>query len=164
MRLERDADHRLHAAHGMAIEYRDGFGIYAWHGVRVPTQYYLRDHTAREILAEPNAEVRRALIERYDEIHATEELKKGKWLLDVGAKVIDTAIQPMRDGKDGINELLAIELPEDPEERMVALRVIDPSTGRQYIIRVPPDQKTVRGALAWTFRLTEQEYVLAQES
>jgi hypothetical protein len=34
--LHRDANHRLHCADGPALCYPDGWGIWAWHGVRVP--------------------------------------------------------------------------------------------------------------------------------
>jgi len=67
-------------------------------------------------------------------------------------------------GKPMFNELLAIELPEDPEQRIVALRVVCPSTAHEYIIRVPPSMKTVPQALAWTFDVKPGEYVLAQET
>jgi len=158
--IHRDERNRLHHQTQMAISYPDGWGVYLWHGVRIPAQYYERQPNAKEILAEQNIEVRRSLIERYDELTS-----KGQFLVDVGARVIDSAIQPMRAGEnEAINELLSIELPEDPERRLVALRVIDPSTGRNYIVRVPPDQTTVRSALAWTFGMEEHEYVLEQES
>jgi len=35
------------------------------------------------------------------------------------------------------------------EEPIVCLSVIDPSTGRSYVIRVPPDTTTCRQAAAW---------------
>lgn len=174
-----DDKNRPHNATGPFCQWRDGSALFCWHGVRIPAKYYIRPHTAQEILAEPNAEVRRALIERYDELHATEDLKNGKWLLDVGAKVIDSCIQPMAQGEpDAVNELLEVELPDDPEGRMLAIRMIDPSTSRQYIIRVHPEcrpllkkqelgkpQKlTVLNALASTHGLRGEEYVLLQES
>ena len=151
---------RLHSPRGMACAYSDGWGVYSWHGVIVPERYCQSVVPAREILVEKNVEVRRALIERYDEL-----TEKGRFMLDCGAKIIDSAVQPMRSGQaDAVNELLAIELPDDPETRMVALRVIDPSTDRSYIIRVPPDQRTVQGALAWSFNVAPEQYQLAQES
>ena len=63
-----------------------------------------------------------------------------------------------------INELLSIDLPGDAERHMVCLKVIDPSTGRTYIIRVPPAVRSVREALAWSFNLDAEDYVLEQES
>jgi hypothetical protein len=115
---------------------------------------------ARLIVAERNAELRRMLMERYEAKHG-----KGRFIQDVGAKVIDSAVQPMRKGEpDTINELLSIDLPNDPDRRMVALKVVDPSTGRTYVLRVPPAETTVRGALAWTFNIRPEDYVLGQET
>lgn len=39
--LARDGEGRLHSAMGKCIEYRDGWGFYAWHGVRVPKRVIL---------------------------------------------------------------------------------------------------------------------------
>jgi hypothetical protein len=166
--------HRLHCADGPAMSFADGFAVYAWHGVLIPERYYTEEPTAQKILAEQNAEVRRALMERYDELHG-----KGRFIQDCGARVIDSAIQPMRPGEPEVaNELLEIDLPGDPDERMVALRVIDPSTSRVYILRVHPELRpmlgngrfgepqamTVRNAIASTFGMRGEEYVLEAES
>jgi hypothetical protein len=146
---------------GPAVFWPGGAKYYFWRGVQIPARYYTNDEvTACQILVEPNIEVRRAIIERYDA-----QREKGRFMLDCGAKVIDSAVQPMRTGQPkAINELLSIDLPDDPDRRMVALRVIDPSTGREYIIRVPPNQRTVQGALAWSFNLKPEDYKLVQES
>ena len=152
--------HILHCQNGPAMSFSDGYAIYSWRGVAIPHQYYQKAPSPSEILAERNAEVRRALIERYD--YLTE---KGRFMQDCGARVIDSAIQPMKAGApEQINELLSIDLPHDPEGQMTALKIIDPSTGRTYIIRVPPDQTTVKGALAWSFNVREKDYLLQQES
>jgi hypothetical protein len=152
-----DERRRLHGP-GLVCAYRDGWGVAAWQGIPLPVKYH--DPGPYAILAEPNAEMRRMLIERYDAAHG-----KGCFVQDVGAKVIDSAVQPMRAGEEEmINELLSVDLPGDPDRRMVALKVIDPSTGRVYVIRVPPDQRTVRGALAWTFGVEPDQYILQQES
>jgi hypothetical protein len=148
---------RLHGP-GLVCAYNDGWGVAAWEGIPLPVKY--QDPRTYAILSEPNAEMRRMLIERYDAAHG-----KGCFILDAGAKVIDSAVQPMH-GREAekINELLGIDLPGDPDHRMVALKVIDPSTGRVYVIRVPPDQTTVRGALAWTFGVEPDQYILQQET
>jgi hypothetical protein len=171
--------HILHNPDGPAISFADGYTAYAWRGVRIPERYYREQTTARDILSEPNAEVRRALMERYD--HLTE---RGRFIQDCGAKVIDSAVQPMRPGQpDAINELLSIDLPDDPEGRMVCIKMVDPSTGRVYVNRVHPELRpllgndsdgrpmlgepqklTVRNALASTHGLRGEEYVLQQES
>ena len=71
-------------------------------------------------------------------------LSMSRLVLDAGAKVLDEW--------EG-NELLAIELPEDPGHCLVALKLRCPSTTAVYVIRVRPDQMTVQGALAWSFGL-----------
>ena len=166
---------RLHHPTEMACGYSDGWGIYAWHGVRIPESYFANQPDPATILTERNAEVRRALMERYDALNG-----KGRFIQDAGAKVIDSAIQPMRPGEqDSLNELLAIDLPDDdPEAKILAVKMVDPSTDRVYIIRVHPECRplhadgsfgepqapTVRNALASTHGLRGEEYVLAAES
>jgi len=102
--------------------------------------------TVRHVLDERNAEVRRVMIERYGQ---------DRFINDAGAVIIDR-------GGDG--ELLAIDLPDDPERRIVALRLRCPSTSAVYVIRVPPDQSDYLAAKAWTFSLSKSQYVLAAES
>jgi hypothetical protein len=149
---------QVHAAEGPILSYRDGWGIYAWRGIPIPWRY--ANPTAVEILREPNAEVRRAVMERYEHAHG-----KGSFILNCGARLLDAAVQPMwRGGPDQINELLSIDLADDAAERMVCLRVICPSTGNQYVLGVDKDMRRVRQAIAWTFRMTEVEYSLAQET
>jgi len=140
---------RLHREDGPAIEYEDGSGFYFWKGIRVPDHLILRPDLLRVdmILSEANVEMRRVMIERYG---------LDRFVLDAHAKTLDK-------WKD--NELLSIELPEDPDRCLIALKLRCPSTAAVYIIRVPPDQRTVQGALAWSFGLANPEhYVLRQES
>ncbi len=149
----------LHCPDLPAMEFKDGWKIYAWHGTRMPADCYEQAVTTQRILAERNTEVRRALIERYDETHG-----KGQFMEDCGAAIIDSLPQHMGDGTVTENQLLQIDLADDPEGKMVALRLNDPSTLRKYIVRVPPDMKRVRQALAWCANVPEKQYVLAQES
>jgi hypothetical protein len=169
-----DEQMRPHNPNGPFCQWADGSALYAWHGVHTPAKYFLREHSAKEILAEPNVEVRRAMIERYDSSR-----QPGQFLIDAGAKILDSAIQPIGEGQpDQINELLCIDLPGEPDGRILAVRVIDPSTGRQYILRVHPElrpmtdnqqagepqEMKVRNAIASTFGMRGEEYVLAGES
>lgn len=39
--LSLDAEGRLHSATGKCVEYYDGWGFYAWHGVQVPDTFFL---------------------------------------------------------------------------------------------------------------------------
>lgn len=96
----------------------------------------------KDVIALPNSEVRRAVVELigYDKI------------VDV-AEVIDES----PDGK-----LLKIKLQED--EDIVLVHVKDPSTTREYFLRVPPKTKTAREARAWTFGFEPEEFELEVES
>jgi hypothetical protein len=156
--LKVDDRNRPHCPDGPSHLWRDGWALYHWHGVRVTAQIieHPEQITAAAILAEPNAEVRRVMIER---------VGLERFMAEAGAKVIDSDIQPMLDGDPTINELLSIDLPtDDPEVFLKAVKVIDPSTGRTYLIRVPPDMKRVRQAIAWTFDVPEKEYRLVAET
>ena len=51
-------------------------------------------------------------------------------------------------------------LPED----IMLIKVKDTSTGTFYVLRVPLTVKTCREALAWTFNMSENEYILEQEA
>ena len=61
--LHRDTQGRLHCTTGPALRYRDGWSIYAIHGVRVPADLIETGWDVERVLREGNAEVRRAAIE-----------------------------------------------------------------------------------------------------
>ena len=71
---------RLHCEDGPALAFADGYALYRWHGVNVPTDVITdpRSITIARIDAENNAEVRRIMLERYGE---------AKYLQDSGAKL-----------------------------------------------------------------------------
>jgi hypothetical protein len=112
-----------------------GIGL-RWRGVPVTAQIAFFPETLKgpDILAERNAELRRVMIER---------VGFEKFLREVKAEVLDTD----RD-QGGERRLLSVPLIED--ETMVIVSVFCPSTGRQYLIRVPPTTRTCRQAVAWT--------------
>lgn len=64
--------------------------------------------------------------------------------------------------QDGRNELLTLHWHET-ERPITMVKVIDSTTKDVYLIRVPPDMKTVRQAVAWTFYMKEKEYYPAKE-
>lgn len=106
-----------------------------WRGVLIDERIAFRPEelTAKEALAEKNAERRRVMIERIGYLRFATEAK---------AKILD-------EDKDsgGVRQLLSIDLLED--EPLVGLSCICPSTGRQYLLRVPPNMKTCHQAAAW---------------
>ncbi|MCE9547808.1 MAG: hypothetical protein K8T25_20235 [Planctomycetia bacterium] len=106
-----------------------------WAGVNVDRRIAFHPEEIRvdEILNERNAERKRALLDRYG---------YPRFLKDAGSEVVDADTDP-----GGIRELLRIKMEED--EDLVALSCHCPSTGRQYIIRVPPATVTCRQAAAW---------------
>ncbi len=146
--LSRDAEGRLHSETGKCVEYHDGWGFYAWHGVRVPEQIILapKTLTREEYLREPNVEVRRLIQERMGE----------RFVSELGGVMLNT-------GPRGT--LYEVRLPEDDPERVARyVQVQDTSTPRQYFLRVPPTIQTASEAVAWSFHVAVEEYRPAQET
>jgi hypothetical protein len=95
--------------------------------------------TVAEIDAAENETYRRDLIEVYREGLVG-------YLRDSGAQAVH---------RDDTGELFRRETAGDP---VVAVHVNCPSTGRNYVLRVPPTMKSAREAAAWTFGMTAEEY------
>jgi len=149
--LARDARGRLHCVDRAAIEYSDGWGVYAWHGVRVPERVIKAPETitAAEIDGEQNAEVRRVMAERYG---------LARYLADSGAKQIHC---------DSAGTLYRKDLPGDEPIVMVKVRNSTPEPDgsvKDYMLRVPPTIKTARAAVAWTFGVEAKDYRPAIET
>lgn len=89
--------------------------------------------TAQEVLDEENTERRRVLLERmgYD-----------TFMSQAKAKVLDQDSDP-----GGPRRLLRVNLRDD--EPLVCVSVSCPSTGRRYLLRVPPSTRTCHQAAAW---------------
>jgi len=105
-------------------------------GVMVPDRVIFAPETltAAEIIAQPNVELRRVMLDRFG---------LNRFLAEAGATVRD------EDHDAGGNrQLVCVELPGD--EPLVCVVVRCPSTARRYLIRVPPATKTCREAVAWT--------------
>lgn len=146
--LARDAMGLLHSERGKCIEYPDGWGFYAWHGVLVPEQVILSPErlTRADFLNEKNVEVRRIMQERMGE----------RFVPQLGGQVIES-------GPRGT--LYEVCLPaDDPEGVARYVQVQDASTERRYFLRVPPTIQTVAEAVAWTFQVAADDYCPAQET
>ena len=140
---------QLHSATGPAIRFRDGYGVWALHGVRVPRDVvetdgekmdagWLREH----FLAEKNAQVR-AEIAR----------KVGAGLLcsRLGAREIES--------RDGYTLLL---LDIGDHRARPYLRMRNPSVPTlEHIEGVHPDCDTISKALTWRNGTAERPRVLA---
>jgi hypothetical protein len=88
---ERDEQGFLHAEDGMCLRYRDGWGLYAWHGRRVPEKVILHpEHvTTEDWQQQKNEGVRRAIQERighrkFAEMVGGLRVKKGALVVDMG--------------------------------------------------------------------------------
>jgi hypothetical protein len=146
--LSRDAEGHLHSTAGTCIEYPDGWGFYAWHGLRVPEKLILAPEslTRDDFLSERNVEVRRVVQERMGQ----------RFVNELGGQVIDA-------GERGT--LYEVRLPEDDPEGVARyVQVQDASTERQYFLRVPPTMQTAAQAVTWTFGLSAEDYHPADET
>jgi hypothetical protein len=106
-----------------------------WRGIPVEPRVAFQPQsiTAAEVLATPNVELRRVLLER---------MGYERFLAAAGARVLDVDEDP-----GGERQLLTLPLRGD--EPLVCVAVRCPSTGRRYVIRVPPQTRTCRQAVAW---------------
>jgi hypothetical protein len=171
--IARDEQHRLHDEKRAAIEYRDGFGVYAWHGVRVPP--YVITHpeniTTELIDAEQNAEVRRVMLERFG---------LARYVTESKCEVLDEDTDSL-----GLPRRLLRKPPRpgSEDEPIVMLDLnnstLEPSGERKkYVLRVHPEIRpmlddgrlgpkqmaTCLNAVASTFGMTGAEYRLVAES
>ncbi len=106
-----------------------------WRGVPITERIAFQPETitAEEVLGEQNAELRRVLLER---------MGYERFLAQARAQVVD------RD-RDAGGERRLLRVPLVNDEPLVCVAVLCPSTGRQYLIRVPPNMRTCRQAVAW---------------
>lgn len=141
-RLLVDAQNRPHCDDGPFCRWRDGSTLYSVHGVRVPAWVIEQPErvTARAVLDEQNAEIARVMRERV----GTE-----RFLTEAGAGKAHSC--PDFTHPDHSLDLYEIKLPHDPEGCEKHLSMIDPSTERRYLLRVPPAVRRADDAKAWTF-------------
>jgi hypothetical protein len=143
--LHRDNIGRLHHGEGPALSYPDGWAVYAWRGMPIPPAVAaeLASLTVPRIQAEENAEIRRVMLEFFG---------FDRYLRESEAKRLHS---------DECGTLWRVDLPGD--EPLVMVEVVNSTpepdgTSRTYFLRVPPDIRTARAGVAWTFGLTEEEY------
>ncbi len=143
--LHRDEAGRPHRADGPCVAFPDGFALHAWRGMPVPADFSARlaGLEAGAIRNEPNAELRRVMLEHYG---------YERYLAESGAV-------PLHRDETGV--LWRIEM--DRDEPVVMVEVVNSTpepdgTHRVYWLRVPPHTRTARAGVAWTFGLTPEEY------
>lgn len=136
-------------AHGWA----DGEGVFYVMGVRVPRQVVMEPETLdpTDIIRHPNQEVRRVMIDRYGAQNLFER---------VTSKVIH---------EDETGKLRRIDVPDDPEEPIVVVEVLNSTPEpdgsiKTYYLRVPPTTRRAKEGVAWTFGVDEKHYELEFQS
>jgi len=124
---------RLHSLEKATIEFRDGWGCYAYNGLIIPGEwiYDKKSLSAKTALTWANIEQRRAAIEI---------VSWAKILKDLDAKVID------EDGDPLIGTLVEVELPGIGPSRFCKVLC---GTGREFAVGVPRQVKTAIEAQAW---------------
>ncbi|OUL37602.1 hypothetical protein BV372_01185 [Nostoc sp. T09] len=140
-KLSFNNQNRLHAEGEPALEYADGFKVYAYEGVRLPEKYgkvFVNQWQATWLLEERNAELRRVLIQGIGYKRICEEL--GAIELDSWQEYTLLRI----DNYQEINRRGSTSL-----ESMCLLKMICPSTGNIHILRVPPNIASAREAISW---------------
>jgi hypothetical protein len=106
-----------------------------WNGVMVEARVVFAPETLTgfDVLATANVEVRRVILER---------VGLERFVSDVRPEVLDRDTDP-----GGPRRLLRIPLRGD--EDLMCLAVGCPSTGREYLLRVPPAMASCHQAAAW---------------
>jgi len=145
---------QFHATDGPAFAYPDGTAVYTIHGVGIPAHFIEDPESLKpsDIDQQRNIEVRRVLMDLF----GTE-----KYLRQTGAVVI-------HNGRNG-RKLWWRLGQEDDNEPIVMVEVINStpeSNGefKHYFIRVPPSIKDADEAIAWTFKMTKEDYFPLKET
>jgi len=139
--------------HGLSQSWnRDGRLVerrYFFRGVRIPRSINKLIESsslaAHHILRIRNAEVRRICFE---------VLTYERFLMQMKHEII---------ARENDSELVRIDWYKN-EEPVCLVKVRCPSSGAFYTLRVPPDMKTVKEAVAWTFNVESAEYLPLEEA
>jgi len=145
VKVRQDDQQRLHCDFEPAVRFADGWSLYSWHNVSVPSAWIIKSRphglTPQKALQIPNIEARRA---------ACEIVGWDKILRELKARVID------RDPNPQIGTLLEVVIPGVSwMERFLQVQC---GTGRTFALPVPPNVQTAREANAWTYGLAANEY------
>lgn len=139
--IVKDEERRLHNASGPAVQFRDGFSMYCWHGTRVPKEWIIdRTLTAKQALQWKNTDQRTA---------ACQILGWAAILGELDAKIIDHDPNPY------IGTLYSAQLPDQGEQRFLKARC---GTGVDVVILASNSARTAREAGAISYGCTEDQY------
>ena len=126
---------------------------YYYEGVRIPPHFYTKPESLSitEVLAHTNTEVRYVGIkivgmDRVLESNNTTIIHKDKQKNQILFQIKGIFEEP-------VSYVKVVNSTQEPD-----------GTYKDYYLCVPPDMKTCQQAVAWTFRLEEQEYQPEQET
>ena len=145
---------RLHNASGPAVVFPDGWGVHAWHGLRVPS-WVIETPTVERITNERNVEIRRCAIEH---------LGWSAFIDQAGLALFSRAPDP---GNPGC-ELRLYDLPYEkwgaPSRLLLAVNgsVERDGTRRRYGLRVPAEFDHPLDAAGWSYGLSGAQYAQLQ--
>jgi hypothetical protein len=153
--IDSERRNRLHCSDGPAVEFADGSKMYFWHGVAVPSCVVEHPETITvgAINEEPNAEIRRVMLERfgmerYLEDSSAERLHEDEF--GVLYRIIPTEENTLPFSRDSLEPFLIVKVanssPEPDDSR------------KEYFLRVPPYVRTAKEAVAWTFGVAGNKY------
>lgn len=138
-------DGRLHCSNGPAALTSMHRTVHALNGVLISDELWLRRGNARLILEITNSEVQRALIE------------------DMGLErfIREAGLEPVHKDETGFLYRVEGKGKHEWERRrghLCWVHVTCPSTGNDYMLAVPPNTRTAREGVAWTFGKLPEEY------
>jgi len=149
---------RLHCADGPAVRWRDGTALYALHGVVVPADLVESQWTPKQIMREPNLEVRRVAIEH---------LGWERWIAECALQPIHG---PVPDPGNPGNSLTLYNVPGNVVGQWLHLLLCvnasperDGSV-RRYALIVPGNINDAVAAAAWTFATDTNTYRALQRA
>lgn len=137
-----------HNESGPAVRFRDEVH-YWWNGMHLPHRIMESEITVDMIEHERNVELRRVLLERYGVSNYMKESK---------CEIV---------ARDEFGVLIRRRLPNDEPIMMVRVKnsTVEPDgSWKTYFLRVPPEMKTPREAVAWSFGVDPNEYDPAVET
>jgi hypothetical protein len=155
----KDEAGRLHSLTEPAVQWADHLDNHFIHGVAFTPELWesvvKKTITAKDAISLPNVEQRTVACQTigYDTVVA-----------ELGARTVDRQTRPTPDGKALHYQLLEIKLNDDLDRPAKFLKVECPSTGKETLLRVHPSMRKVRTALAWTFGMKPDDYVLDVET
>nr|WP_199301281.1 hypothetical protein [Trichocoleus sp. FACHB-90] len=143
--LSLDNQQRLHAEGAPAIQFADGYSVYAYHGVTLPEKYgnlHPNQWQPKWLLEEDNAELRRVLIQGIGYERIAQEL---------GAIELDS-----------YQEYTLLKIDTDIDiEPIYLLKMTCPSTKFIHVLRVPPDIESAREAIRWVnWGISPEEFAI----